>query len=153
MDCSSHSDTASCHTLVCHGNGLNQLPAETATLPQSSYETNDCELLTSSLPGRYISQSTNASLNAKIAATALPSPIKHHVHKVRIIAEQLCAETIILHQGYAEMKVVMNKQKEKNSGKCKILKGHGVITRPDVIEALERAERIAKQRKWGAECK
>ena len=101
----------------------------------------------------YILQSTNVSLNAKIAATALPSPIKHHVYKVGMIAEQLCAETIILHQGYAEMKVVMNKQKEKNLGKCKILKGHRVITRPDVIEALERAERIAKQRKWGAECK
>ena len=70
-----------------------------------------------------------------------------------MIAEQLCAGTIILYQGYAEMKVVMNKQKEKNSSKCKILKGHRVIISPDVIEALKRAERIAKQRKWGAERK
>ena len=79
-------------------------------------------------------------------ATALPSHIKHYVRKANMIAEQLCTETIILHQEYAEMKAVMDTQKERNSGKCKILKDDRVVARPDVIEALEGAARIAKQK-------
>ena len=79
-------------------------------------------------------------------ATALPSPIKHYVHKFNMIAEQLCTETTILHQEYAEMKAVMDIQKERNSGKCKILKDDRVVARPDVVEASEGAKRIAKQR-------
>ena len=79
-------------------------------------------------------------------ATALPSPIKHYVRKVSIIAEQLCPETTILHQKYAEMKAVMDIRKERNLGKCKILKDDRVVARPDVIEALEGAARIAKQK-------
>jgi len=79
-------------------------------------------------------------------ATALPSHIKHYVRKANMIAEQLCTETIILHQEYAEMKAVMDTQKERNSGKCKILKDDRVVARPDVVEASEGAARIAKQR-------
>jgi len=74
-------------------------------------------------------------------ATTLLSPVKHHVHRVGKIAEQLHAETAILHQEFAEMKAVMDTWKERDSGKHKILKGHRVVTRPEVIEALEGAER------------
>jgi len=63
-----------------------------------------------------------------------------------MIAEQLCTETTILHQEYAEMKAVMDTRKERYSGKCKILKDDRVVARPDVVKALEGAERIAKQR-------
>ena len=112
-----------------------------------SYESNDAELLTSSPPDGYMLQSTNASLNAKIAATTLPSPLKRHVRWVSKIAEQLHAETTILHPKFAEMKSVMNTRKERESGKRKILKGHRVITRPDVIKALEEAENITKKRR------
>jgi len=59
----------------------------------------------------------------------------------------LYAETAILRQEFAEMKAVMDTRKERDSGKCKILKGHRVITRPEVIEALEGAERITKERR------
>ena len=54
-----------------------------------------------------------------------------------MIIEQLYAEAIILHEEYAEMKAVIDIQKERNSGKYKILKGQCVIARSDVIEALE----------------
>ena len=126
---------------------INQLPEETTTPPPSSYESNDAELLTSSPPDGYTLQLSNASLNAKIAATTLASPIKRHVHRVSKIAEQLCAETAILHREFAEMKAVMDTRKERDSGKRKILKGHRVVTRPDVIEALEEAERSTKERR------
>ena len=51
--------------------------------------------------------------------------------------EQLYTEITILHQEYAEIKAVIDTQKERNSDKCKILKGQSVIARPDIIEALE----------------
>ena len=78
-------------------------------------------------------------------ATALPSHIKHYVRKANMIAEQLCTETTILHQEYAEIKAVMDIRKERNSGKCKILKDDRVVARPDVVEALEEAERITSK--------
>ena len=109
----------------------------------SSYKTKDSELFTGFLPDGYIFQSRNANLNAKVVATALSS---HHVHKVSMIMEQLYAETTILHQEYAEMKSVIDTQKERNSGKWKLLKDDRVVARPDVVEASEGAKRIAKQR-------
>ena len=81
----------------------------------------------------------------KITATTLPSPIKHHVHQVSKIAEHLCAETTILRQEFARMKAVVDTQKERDSGKGEILKGHGVFTRPDVIEALEGCRKKGKE--------
>ena len=41
----------------------------------------------------------------------------------------------------------MDTRKERDSGECKILKGHRVVTRPDVIKALEEAERSMKERR------
>ena len=41
----------------------------------------------------------------------------------------------------------MDIRKERNLGKCKILKDDRVVARPDVIEALEGAERITKERR------
>ena len=120
--------------LVYQRNDLTQLPAETTILSPSSYKTNESELSTNSPPDGYISRSRNASLNAKVVATALPS---HHVHKASMIMEQLCAEATIVHEEYAEIKAVIDTQKERNSDKCKILKGQSVIARPDIIEALE----------------
>ena len=64
-----------------------------------------------------------------------------------MIAEQLYTETTILHQEYAEMKAVIDIQKERNSGKCKIQKDDRFVIRPDIIEALKKAEKIAKQRR------
>jgi len=87
---------------------LNRLPEKTTPSPPLSDKSNNAELLTSSPPDVYILQSTNASLNAKIAATTLASPIKCHVRRVSKIAEQLYAETAILRQEFAEMKAVMD---------------------------------------------
>ena len=68
-------------------------------------------------------------MNAKIVAPAVSSPINHYVYKVSIIAQQLYTETTIRHQKYAEMKAVIDTQKEMNSGKCKILKDDRVVAR------------------------
>ena len=92
---------------------INWLPEERTTSPPLSYESNDAKLLTSSPPDVYTLRSTNATLNAKIAAIALPSPIKCHVRWVGKIAEQLYAETAILHRKFAEMKAVMITRKER----------------------------------------
>lgn len=78
-------------------------------LPHSLHHPMNLMILsTSSWPDGYTLQSTNASLNVKIMATTLLSPVKHHVHRVGKIAEQLHAETAILHQEFAEMKAVMD---------------------------------------------
>ena len=79
-------------------------------------------------------------------ATTVPSLMEHHVYQVSKIAEQLYTETAILHQEFAEMKAVMDTRKERDSGTCKVLKGHRVVTGPEVIEALAKAERITKKR-------
>ena len=52
-----------------------------------------------------------------------------------------------MHKELSEIKAVMDSRKEKESGKYKILKGHRVITRPEVIEALEGAESVMKKRR------
>ena len=60
------------------------------------------------------------------------------------IAEQLHARSTILQRENDEIKSVLAAQKERESGKRKILKGVRLVTTRDIVKALEDAEAATK---------
>ena len=104
-------------------------------------------LLTSSPPDGTVLRNTNTIFKEELSNTTLASPVKRHARQLSRVAEKLHAENSILRHENLELKQLINKRKERMSGKRLILKGKVIISTEEVHRKLIEAESATKTRK------
>ena len=104
-------------------------------------------LVTSSPPDGTVLRNANATFKQVLSNTALASPIRKHARRLSSVAEKLHAQNSILSHENAELKQLINKRKERMSGKRLVLKGKFVVSTEEVYQKLMEAERATKERK------
>jgi len=104
-------------------------------------------LITSSPPEAAVLRNANVTFKSALSTTAVTSPIKKHARRLSSVAEQLHAENSILRHENTELKQLINKRKEKMSGKRLILKDRVIVSTEEVQQKLMEAEKATKERK------
>jgi hypothetical protein len=104
-------------------------------------------LVTSSPPDGTLLCTANVVFNEALSNAALATPIQKHGRRLSSIAEYLHVENFILGHENVELKQLVNKQKERTSGKRLILKGRIVVSTEEVYQKLAEAEKMTGERK------
>jgi hypothetical protein len=110
----------------------------TPSLPEQ-VESTTSYLVTSSPPDVVTLWSANKHFNEALKSTALAIPIRRHGQKLSGIVEHLHADNSVLRRENAELKSVIRTRKERQSGKCIVLKGKFVVTTEEIQKGLAEA--------------
>ena len=128
---------------------LRLLPEATAssTTPPRNDNSTLPLLITSSPPDGTVLRTANVLFNEALSNAALATPIQKHARRLSGVAEHLHAQNSILRTENAELKQLINKRKERASGKRLVLKRKFIVSTEEVQRKLAEAERVTKERK------
>jgi len=104
-------------------------------------------LITNSPPNSMILHSTNKAFNDALFNNSLTTPVRQYGRRLSGIVENLHATNILLRKENSKLKQVLNKRKERLSGKCLVLKGQFIVTTEELQAKLAEAKRNTKQKK------
>jgi hypothetical protein len=126
---------------------LRLLPDTTAASPPQNTDVDAPLLVTSSPLDGTVLRNANAVFKEALSKTTLATPIRKHARQLSSVAEKLHAKNSILQHENAELKQLINKRKERTSGKRLILKGKFIVSTEEVHRQLLEAEKATKERK------
>jgi hypothetical protein len=106
-------------------------------------------LLNSSPPAPSTLRSTNQAFLSSLTSTNLNHECRTHARRLSGIAERLQTEVTILQKELNEIRAVHGKRKERASGKRFVLKGKAVISTEELVQELEKVEKVSQKRKKG----
>ena len=89
----------------------------TSSTPPRNSNPTSLLLVTSSPPDGTVLCTTNAVFNEALSNAPLATPVQKHARRLSGVAEHLHAENSILRRENAELKQLINKRKERMSGK------------------------------------
>ena len=116
------------------------------SLPQNA-DTNVPLLVTSSPLDGTVLCAGNIVFNNVLSNATLSTPVQKHGRHLSGVAECLHAEVRILRHENTELKQILNKHKERMSGKRLILKGKVIASTEEVQQKLAEAERVTEVKK------
>jgi len=126
---------------------LSDSTISSSTPPPRNGNTTSRLLVTSSPPDGTLLRTTNVVFNEALSNATLATPIQKHGQRLSGVAEHLHTENSILRCENTELKQLVNKWKERMSGKRLILKGRIIVSTEEVYQKLTEAEKMTRERK------